>query len=68
MLSCVEVKSMRNNMVLLLEFVKLKNVFPLGLVVTRRYRLKSAPYLRLKIFKEQLLETFGKFIFFQKKF
>ena len=34
----------------------------------RRDRLKSAPYLRLKIFKEQLLETFGKIIFFKKNF
>ena len=35
-------------------------------VKTRREHPKSAPYLRLKIFNEQLLETFG--IFFSKVF
>ena len=34
---------------------------------TRRERPKSAPYLRLKKFKEQLLETFRKKIL-QKKY
>ena len=39
--------------------------------ITRRERPKSAPYLRLKntkIFKEQLLKTFGKFFFRKKVF
>ena len=36
-------------------------------LLTRRDRLKSAPYLMLKNIQRTLLETFGKIDFFKKK-